>query len=86
MKQLPRHYYTMLEELQAFDFVLVELNLYLDTHPTDHQALEQYNVIAKHREVLKEKFEQEFGPLQHFGQSCSGYPFQWIEGPWPWQV
>ncbi len=34
---LPEHFYTMLQELQAIDFVLVELTLYLDTHPLDVQ-------------------------------------------------
>ncbi|MBE0341145.1 spore coat protein CotJB, partial [Paenibacillus sp. 28ISP30-2] len=28
----------MLEKLQEVDFVLVELNLYLNTHPADLQA------------------------------------------------
>jgi hypothetical protein len=30
---LPDSYYTQLRDLQAVDFVLVELMLYLDTHP-----------------------------------------------------
>ena len=37
-KACDAQYYEMLEELQALDFVLVELNLYLDTHPGDFQA------------------------------------------------
>ena len=76
----------MLHELQAIDFVLVELNLYLDTHPQDAQALEQFNTYAQHRQTLRNQFEQEFGPLMHFGHSYSAYPWQWMETPWPWQV
>ena len=30
---------TLLNEIGKIDFVLVELNLYLDTHPFDQQAL-----------------------------------------------
>lgn len=85
-KPLPKKYYTQLEELQTVDFVLLELNLYLDTHPGDAQALEQFNSCAQHREGLKQKFESDFGPLLNFGQSYSRYPWQWIEAPWPWQV
>ncbi|MBL2086617.1 spore coat protein CotJB, partial [Klebsiella pneumoniae] len=32
---LPEEYYRLLENLQELDFVLVELTLYLDTHPDD---------------------------------------------------
>ena len=32
-KKMPEEFYSRLEELQAIDFVLVDLNLYLDTHP-----------------------------------------------------
>ncbi|KEQ25540.1 spore coat protein CotJB [Paenibacillus tyrfis] len=87
MKQpLPPHYYTLLEELQAIDFVLVELTLYLDTHPEDAQALEQFNQCAQQRQLLAGRYESEFGPLLQFGHSYSGYPWQWVESPWPWQV
>ncbi|MED4601853.1 spore coat protein CotJB [Paenibacillus validus] len=83
---LPEHFYRQLEELQAVDFVLVELTLYLDTHPQDIQALQQYNQYAQQRMQLAYQFEQEFGPLKSFGQSFSKQPWQWIDCPWPWQV
>jgi spore coat protein JB len=83
---MPEHYYTRLQELQAVDFVLVELTLYLDTHPLDAQALQQYNQCAHQRQQLCHQFEAEFGPLKHFGHSYSGQPWQWVETPWPWQV
>ena len=83
---MPEHYYTMLEELQAVDFVLVELTLYLDTHPNDGQALQQYNQCAQKRMHLAHQFEKEFGPLKSFGQSFSMQPWQWNDTPWPWQV
>lgn len=42
IKPLPETYYKALEELQAIDFALLELQLYLDTHPTDEKAQEQF--------------------------------------------
>jgi spore coat protein JB len=33
----------MLRELQELEFALVELNLYLDTHPCDTQAIKTFN-------------------------------------------
>ncbi len=85
-KQLPQEYYTLLEELQAIDFVLVELTLYLNTHPDDLQAIEQFNQCAKLRKQLAKQFEVQFGPLLQFGHSYSRYPWDWKEAPWPWQV
>lgn len=49
MKQLPPEYYQLLEQLQAVDFVLVELTLYLDTHPQDEESITQFNHYAKER-------------------------------------
>lgn len=85
-QQLPKEYYEILEELQAVDFVLVELTLYLDTHPTDTKAIEQFNAYAKHRNDIKYEFESRFGPLQQYGNSYSDAKWSWHSSPWPWQV
>ncbi|MBT2642086.1 spore coat protein CotJB [Bacillus sp. ISL-41] len=86
MKQLPKEFYAAMEELQAVDFVLVELTLYLDTHPEDYEAINQFNQFAKERRRLKKVVESMYGPLQQFGNSYSGYPWNWDDGPWPWQI
>lgn len=86
MRQLPAEYYQMLEQLQAVDFVLVELTLYLDTHPTDMDAINQFNQFSKERRQLKKAFEQQFGPLLQYGNSYTSYPWNWADSPWPWQV
>ncbi|MBT2682066.1 spore coat protein CotJB [Bacillus sp. ISL-37] len=86
MKQLPKEFYAAMEELQAVDFVLVELTLYLDTHPDDYEAINQFNQFAKERRRLKKVVESMYGPLQQYGNSYSGYPWNWNDGPWPWQL
>jgi len=83
---LNEQYYGMLEELQQLDFALVELTLYLDTHPNDMQALQQFNQLAQQRQQCAHRFESCYGPLLQFGHSFSRYPWQWAEPPWPWQV
>jgi spore coat protein JB len=85
-QQMPAEFYELMEELQSVDFVLVELTLYLDTHPQDYNAVIQYNEFAKKRKLLKGKIESKFGPLQQYGNSYSGYPWQWDKPPWPWQM
>ncbi|MTT31249.1 spore coat protein CotJB [Terrilactibacillus sp. BCM23-1] len=85
-KPLPKSYYEQLEVIQSIDLALVELNLYMDTHPNDLNALKQFNSLTKQSLELKQKFEAQFGPLMHFGRSYSEYPWKWKEAPWPWQV
>lgn len=84
--KLDNEYYRRLHELQSVDFVLVELQLYLDTHPRDMSALQQFNHYAQVRQKLAQEFEAAYGPLQSFGNSFSQYPWQWNDAPWPWQV
>jgi spore coat protein JB len=78
-------YYKQLYDLQAVDFVLIELTLYLDTHPDDLSALQQYNQFVQKRMHIAHQFEMEFGPLMA-GHSFTRQPWQWVEAPWPWQV
>ena len=78
--------FQMLTQLQEVDFVLVELNLYLDTHPDDLSVIDQYNWYAKERDKLRRQYEEQFGPLTHFGHSFNQYPGGWNEGPWPWEI
>lgn len=73
----------LLHEVMAADFTLIELNLYLDTHPADQRALAYYNSMVMQARMLRDNFEKRYGPLTAF--SGSRYPWQWIEGPWPWE-
>jgi spore coat protein JB len=86
MNQLPQEFYVTMEQLQAVDFVLVELTLYLDTHPDDFDAINQFNQFAKERKRLKKVIESNYGPLMQYGNSYSGYPWDWNDAPWPWQL
>lgn len=81
-----KQYYELLERLQELDFVLVELNLYLNTHPNDLQAIEQYNQLTRDRMQVAHHFQLLYGPLLNFGHAYSRYPWEWSKGPWPWQV
>ncbi|WP_310260534.1 spore coat protein CotJB [Fictibacillus barbaricus] len=83
---LPEEFYQWMEELQAVDFVLVELTLYLDTHPQDSNAVQQFNQFAQQRKKIKRAIESKYGPLQQYGNSYSGMPWNWNSGPWPWQI
>ncbi len=68
-KKVDAEYYRQLEQIQAADFVLVELSLYLNTHPHDEDALKQFNQYSGYSRHLKRQFESSYGPLLQFGNS-----------------
>lgn len=80
------YYYEMLHELQANSFVLVDLQLYLDTHPDDTTALHDFTAYAQRERLLRRAFEQRYGPLQNYGEASVIDIDKWINQPWPWEV
>lgn len=74
----------LLNKLMALDFAAVDLQLYLDTHPHDRNALAKYNSTVCQAQRLRQAYENMYGPLFSF-RSASRYPWQWINEPWPWQ-
>lgn len=74
-----------LAKVMMLEFNLHELNLYLDTHPNDQQALDRFHEF--HHEVLqaREEFNQQFGPLAILDVHEKEVPWAWKMGPWPWQ-
>lgn len=77
----------LLKKLQEMEFVAIELNLYLDVHPCDTDAINDYNCAVEAIRKLMREYEEEFGPLLNFGMGgCSKEPWQWAKGPWPWEL
>lgn len=76
----------MLLKIQELEFTAIDLNLYLDTHPGDQQALSLYNSVVLQLKQCIEAYEQSYGPLLNFGMAPSQYPWQWINSPWPWEM
>ena len=74
---------TMTHQLQALHFAVSELGLYLDTHPTDQDALDLFNQYSEMYEDALRNFEREKGPLMQMRGGISG-TYQWSKGPWPW--
>ncbi len=74
----------MMEAVYTNGFALDEARLFLDTHPTDHQALEFYRrKAALYRQAL-EAYEEKFGPIRPENGAIDGH-WGWAEGPWPWE-
>ena len=72
----------MIQEIRSLDFAIVELALYLDTHPEDEKALCLHRKYAKKLKELKDKYQKVYGPLTiHY--PCNKW--RWLEEPWPWE-
>jgi len=76
----------LLDEIRAIEFMTIELNLYLDTHPDDRKALNDYNSYTKQLMALKDEYQRLYGPLSNFGTAVSEYPWAWLNEPWPWEL
>ncbi len=76
----------MLMDLMELEFTLVELNLFLDTHPEDAEALRMFNRVSREFDVVKREYGQMFGPLVNFGHCTSEGEWKWLDMPWPWQI
>lgn len=74
----------ILRELMALDFVAVDLQLYLDTHPDDAGALEEYNRTLQRADEYREQYQRLCGPLYSFRSPNIG-GWMWYKDPWPWQ-
>ena len=74
----------LLERISEIQFVCVELNLYIDTHPDDADALSDYASYSMMLKNLITTYEEQYGPLMGFGHSdartgswvCSCWPFE----------
>ncbi len=74
----------ILRELMALDFMAVDLALFLDTHPNDTKALNEYNCILERADRLREQYERLCGPLYSY-RSINPGCWKWYRDPWPWQ-
>lgn len=88
----------LLKEINETSFVADDLRLYLDTHPTDADALESFSAAIKKRKTLLQTYADQFEPLTSDcicpdSNNRSGfmtkYPagkhFTWVDGPLPWE-
>lgn len=72
----------MIDQIKCLRFAIIELGLYLDTHPEDQKALCLHREYAKQLKDLEDKYQKMYGPLTIFFP-CNKW--RWLEQPWPWE-
>lgn len=74
----------LMEAVYTNGFALDEARLFLNTHPTDRQALDFYRRKAEHYRQALHAYEEKFGPIRPENGVQDGR-WAWAEGPWPWE-
>ena len=74
----------LLRELMEVEFCVLDLALYLDTHPNDEGALRLHNTFVSKYNELEAMYKLKYGPLTIY--DMSKYPWQYIQSPWPWEI
>lgn len=75
----------LLRAIMEADFVLKEVNLFLDTHPTNKMALAKFYKYQQKAAMLKAEYEKLFGPITPSVTDCAE-EWEWNKGPWPWEI
>lgn len=74
----------MLKDIGIISFTLVDLTLYLDTHPYDKQAMEYFNHYARIEKQMKADFSARYYPL-NATLSQDQMEWNWVLAPMPWE-
>lgn len=69
-------------EIQMLDFVITDLNLYLDIHPNDEYVYRLFKQYVNDCKKKKEVYVKRFGPLSIDDLSVGN---DWSKGVWPWE-
>ncbi len=74
----------MLNDIGIVDFTLVELTLFLDTHPDCKEAMEYFNHYAKIKNKMMKEFSMIHYPLtKDLAESTTEW--KWGSAPLPWE-
>ena len=71
-----------MRKLQTAKFALLDLHLYLDTHPEDLEMIAAYKKAAAKYVLALDAFTEQYGPVQWL--RAPGV--EWLQNPWPWDA
>ena len=74
-----------LQTVNEAAFVLQELTLYLDTHPSCGAGLARYQQAREYYRQAIDAYALQYGPLQ-IDQIQPNSCWQWVQTPWPWEM
>lgn len=75
----------LLLEVQKYRFAMWDLNLYLNTHPTDRNTMMLFDQYRNSYKRAKEDYQNKYGPLSLSATNTNGSYWPWNKSPWPWE-
>lgn len=77
---------SLLRQIMELEFTAIELNLFLDTHPENKEALRDIKVVNERLRKLMDDYEKLYGPLLPFSANVGDDHWRWVDEPWPWEI
>ena len=71
-------------DIGIVSFTLLELAMFLDTHPNDRTAMEYFNHYVKIKNQLEREFSMKYYPL-NLSMAESNKEWRWGMAPLPWE-
>jgi spore coat protein JB len=76
----------LLHNIRLMDFVIVEMNLYLDTHPTDTEAVDYLKHYVRMKNQAMREYASKYTPLSLATADASTCKeWSWATTPMPWE-
>ncbi len=75
----------LLREIDVLSFAIVELTLFLDTHPCNQEAMRHFDYYNRLKKEKYEEYSKLYGPLNLNHAKGRTQEFQWTMQPWPWE-
>lgn len=77
---------SLINWITMMEFCAIDMQLYLDTHPTDQKAIEYFNECVRLLENAKRTLKEKYGV---FFTVSEGAPYEeyftWTNMPMPWE-
>lgn len=74
----------LLNMIRKYDFMLYDLTLYLDSHPSCPHGLAAFQKYRQLRETAAHTYTCQYGPLSP-QDVTSDSTWTWVCSPWPWE-
>ena len=76
----------LLHDISVIDFVVVEMTMYLDTHPYEREAIAYLNHYVKMKNELEKEYSCQFEPMSvAYAPESDDNKWLWSLAPMPWE-
>ena len=74
----------MMLKLQQIGLTMDDLQIYLDTHPYDANAIERFNMACSEYQEIAASYSSQFTPLSENTPSNNMEAWDWALSDFPW--